>query len=379
MKKVIALMLVFAMLIPLSYSVEAHTTSVTPTIEEILNEYHQKAFERKSTTNTITTYSLRGATKTLEQETIDSLTSSGYEAFSVTGENYHTVEANLRTDFASLDLDPGASYIVVISGEEPNKPSNAGVAPNGVNPLPGWDQAPDGGLSDSYFYYTYEGNNYFMRYITVTEADAPGEFFVESSHTLEETHYFDDVVDVLGDYTLSLVAERIIDEVSEEVPFVGPVCSIASLLGDLYNVAVQSPVNPLDPGTLVFRAGTAWTRSYIQVFNETDKYWYTTQCSSYAVTEVSFDGAYVYDPETNSPMKVGGIVDHFTTYSPYYERTDLRKIRAAGAFLNGNPLFDHTGDIEFYIKNPQHSNPKARSILLFVHEQNISYRYPSKE
>ena len=378
MKKLVSFMLVCAILI-LSGPIEAYATPAFLTIEEILNEYHQKAFKRETTTNAVASYSLHGETKTLEQETIDSLSSAGYEAFNVTKENYKTVEADLKTDFASMDLDPTASYIVVVSGEEASRPSATGITTNDVNPLPGWDEAPEGGLSDSYFYYTYEGKSYFMRYITVTEADAPGNFFVKSSHTLENISYFEDVADVLADYTLSLTAERLIDGVGEGVPYVGVICSIASLLGDLYDVAIQSPANPLDPGTLVLRAGTAWTRSYIQVYNEVDQYWYTTQCSSYAITEVSFDAEYVYNAETNSPMKVGGILDQYTTYSPYYEKTELRKIRAVGAFLNGNPLFDHTGDIEFYIKNPNNSNPQARSIFLFVHKQNVTYRYPSKE
>lgn len=44
LKKIIALTLIFAMLAPLSSAVAADNDSVTPTIEEILNEYHDKAF-----------------------------------------------------------------------------------------------------------------------------------------------------------------------------------------------------------------------------------------------------------------------------------------------------------------------------------------------
>ena len=45
MKKLTAALLVLAMLIPLSTAVAADEMSATPTVEEILDEYHQKLFE----------------------------------------------------------------------------------------------------------------------------------------------------------------------------------------------------------------------------------------------------------------------------------------------------------------------------------------------
>ena len=44
LKKSISMMLIFAMLVPVSSAVAADNDPVTPTIEEILNEYHEKAF-----------------------------------------------------------------------------------------------------------------------------------------------------------------------------------------------------------------------------------------------------------------------------------------------------------------------------------------------
>ncbi len=41
-KQMISLMLVFAMLIPLSTAVTANDTSTAPTVEEILNSYYRK-------------------------------------------------------------------------------------------------------------------------------------------------------------------------------------------------------------------------------------------------------------------------------------------------------------------------------------------------
>lgn len=47
LKKMIAILTVCAMLAPLSSAVAADNTTVTPTIEEILNEYHAKDFEAR--------------------------------------------------------------------------------------------------------------------------------------------------------------------------------------------------------------------------------------------------------------------------------------------------------------------------------------------
>lgn len=44
-KKIIALTLIFAMLVPFSSAAAADATSAPPTVEEILSEYHRKAFE----------------------------------------------------------------------------------------------------------------------------------------------------------------------------------------------------------------------------------------------------------------------------------------------------------------------------------------------
>ena len=48
LKKIISLLVIFAMLVPFSSAVAADEPTSQPTIEEILNEYHQKAFEAKT-------------------------------------------------------------------------------------------------------------------------------------------------------------------------------------------------------------------------------------------------------------------------------------------------------------------------------------------
>lgn len=68
--------------------VKAESTN-SPTVEEILNDYHIKSFEAKIAEQSSETaaYSTRstGTERTLEQDTVDTLTSAGYEAYSETG------------------------------------------------------------------------------------------------------------------------------------------------------------------------------------------------------------------------------------------------------------------------------------------------------
>ena len=106
-EKITALALIFAMLLPVSSALAADEQKVTPTIEEILNSYHEKAFEAQTAEERggASTWSSRSG-KTLEEETVDELTAAGYEAYNVTSENYEALEEALQTDFASMGIDP---------------------------------------------------------------------------------------------------------------------------------------------------------------------------------------------------------------------------------------------------------------------------------
>ena len=74
-RKMIALLLIFAMLVPFSSAAAADEPSESRSMEEILDEYHRKAFEAHTQRNaeTTSTWSRRGG-RTLEEETVDALT-----------------------------------------------------------------------------------------------------------------------------------------------------------------------------------------------------------------------------------------------------------------------------------------------------------------
>ena len=91
----------------------------TRTVEDILNEYHEKSFALETAeagTNPAFRSGRSGSSgKSLEEETVEELTAAGYEAYHVTSSNYGELEANLHTDFADMGLDPEGSYIIVLT------------------------------------------------------------------------------------------------------------------------------------------------------------------------------------------------------------------------------------------------------------------------
>lgn len=385
MKKLFAILLTIAMLLPLCTPIAA-TETQPPTIEEILNNHHDKMFtsQLNENTNTTSTWARSGsnANQSLAQETISELTAAGYEAYNVSNENYGNLESYLRTDFADMGLNPESSYIMVISGEDEDATSN----PNGrgLGNLPVYDMIDPGGGS-SYFTYYYNNTPYKMRYVTITSADVNcyNELYRSDMATLSNIQYFDEIAGAIGDYAISYasdkVVEKVVDEVVEEVveliPYAGIICTVVSLLIDIGEDVSQEPLQIVDAGTWLLSAGTAWTREYIQIYNADTGYWYTVQCSSYANTEATIYGAHVYNPETNAPEQLGGIAQKGTIYSLYYNNASVRQTRAVEGYLGGYMLYDCTGDIDYYFSNPNDS--AASQVLVFTHEESSAYLLPS--
>lgn len=312
LKKIISMLIVFAMLVPVSSVVAAENSNVQPTIEEILNGYHEKAFAARAEGGSEVSAYARGSgsEKTLEQETVDELTAAGYEAYNVTAENYEALEKSLQMDFVEMELNPASSYIVVISGEHLNSAgNNSRAVGEGLGSLPEQDLIDDGGSST--FTYYEDGIAYTMRYVTVTSADTNGALFVSSTHLLSNIDYIDEIGQYFGEYFLEVAAEQLIETVVEEgadfVPYLGTICSVISLLVDVGVILSQDALEQLDPGTLDFRAYTIWTRSYIQVRNSDTGHWHTAQCSSHALSEARFIGDYILIPGTNEVVAIGNI------------------------------------------------------------------------
>ena len=335
--RIIALFVTFAMLVPFTPAVAADDNVPRPTVEEILSEYHQKAFEAEvaQQTGSASAYSRSagGSGKTLEEETVDTLNAAGYEAYNVTSDNYKTLEKQLQTDFSEMGLDPDASYIITISGEENSAGNNSRLGGNLVVPtLP-----PDGGGGSSYFSHTYNGETYYMRYVTVTET-SNSQLDQEFLYILPRSR-----VSINWDSVDEAIVYYALDAVSGSVP----IGSVLSLLSDAFTDENYISING---DSIKIEGRTVWTLQYIQVYKVSSDTWFSTQCSEYVSAAARCFGS-TYDSNTEEITFHSGNETHFKVYSPEYHETTLRKNYAAIGYASGMLIADRTYEIDFYLMN----------------------------
>lgn len=330
MKKLIAFILSVLMLVGMSVPVFAtQNEEEVKTVEEILNGYHAKAFERQINQGieTAGTNSRSGgsAEKSLEGETVEELTAAGYEAYHVTSSNYDELEVSLKTDFADLGLDPNDSYIIVISGEEDNGQPNPNAR---VGSLPEQDHIDDGGSS---FLYNYYGTYYKMRYFTVTGAEYQLSAHVDMLETFGETFVHNLINDGYSAY---------LDCMSGPL-HLGTTTSLFGLNATGSYVVRNS--------SLVVVGTVQWTRRFIEIWDEQAEAWKRTSYSEYAHTTTDCVGHF-YDELTESTGRYVW-TDYQTLYSPYYYDTAQLKNNAVLSYNSASPINDRTGSISLYFKD----------------------------
>lgn len=305
-RKMIALLLIFAMLVPFSSAAAADEPSESRSMEEILDEYHRQAFESQAQGQTrAASPNTRSGGKTLEEETVDALTEAGYEAYNVTSGNYDTLEADLKTDFAAMGLDPAGSYIIVISGEDPTAPAS-GNSTRGLTPNPGEDQAPDDGGGATFFSHTYNGETYWMRYVTVT-ADINTALTQSTPVNLLDKYGWDDF---WNDMNVPVALVSLLPH--------------ATVIGILYSLCTEAfpDIQHTAPTSLLFIGATNWTPTYIQVYDAEDAEWQWRAVYEYATAGYYINKTH-YDAALNK--NVNTTVDGTFTniYSTNYDNTDL--------------------------------------------------------
>lgn len=348
-KKVISIVMICVMLVTISPAVAADNASVQPTVEEILNEYRLRAFEAEigGNADAASNYSNRsGSTsQNLEQEAVDALTDAGYEAYHVTADNYDTLEADLCTDFADMGLDPDGSYIVVISGEdsEDSPSSNSRI----IDPEIGIENPGPGSGAPS-FSYTYNGTTFKLRYLTVTSLT--GYYLVRSAE-----------FDIVEDMNPSHWNKVLTYSLSYAMGTVGSLIELALDLSTNENYTINTY------STLEIDTQSVWTLEYIQIWDAANAKWKDGQCSSYAVS-TSYCSGLIYDSATHSTVVCSGVPRTFRTYSPHYFNSTQRKNDACKYYLRGELYYDNTGDIHFYLINPEGDvNIFGEGTPLFTH------------
>lgn len=300
--------------------------SETVSIEEILGEYHEKLVSSWSSLDAQSAvYNSQQSTsnhKTLEEETVDILTATGYEAYNVISSNREALERELQTDFSDIELDLGESYIVVISGDEDSVDTQ-------VSSLPEQDIIDDGGGESFTFYYSPSGKTYTMRYLTVTGRTYYLSKQVDLMQTLGET---------IINNMLNTSVTAFLDSVSSSLKL----GTVASLFG--LDITAKYSTRS---SALAVMGSSLWTRRYIQVWDEGVSAWCTTSYSEYAHTNTACTGLFYnestqfsdsYHWETNDDI-----------YSPNYYNTTQLKQNAVAAFLYGSSgMNDRTGNISLY-------------------------------
>lgn len=334
-KKVICVLIICAIFVSISPAVVAVSTPEKPTIEEILSEYHQAAFQEQNADKQTagSTYSPRSNSKTLEQETVDTLNAAGYEAYNITSTNYEALELQINADFDDMGLDRDSSYIVIISGEYSNNSNTASnITPRAIVPAPD----PGGGGP---FTYTYNGTTYTMRYITVTAAQE-SNLKKDFSYSFNKNQFSEN---------WATIHEAIISYCVDSASRV-PIASILSLMTTLAN---DGNFRILDSDQLTILGTTNWTLRYVQIYDEGKSQWISSQVSEYANSQCRCAG-YLYNAATNTSQFYSGHETAFKTYSELYRNLAQCRIDAVVAYTHSNGAIqrDETGDIDFYITNP---------------------------
>lgn len=288
------------------------TASNGVTVESILDNYHEQIFQKRMQSGlSAASQSISDDIEEIRQETVEALEEIGYTAYSVTPENYYAVEDELNTDFASMELDPESSYIVVI----------------------GSDEGEDGTTAGTSFTYTYNGTTYTMRYLTVTSE-------AEDSYGKAST------VNLLTSASKTLITNCLNTAISlylgEVSTTLGTVASICGLDISKFSTSQTS--------TLYLNAGTNWTRIYTQVKNSTTGEWVIGCSVEYARCRSYMSGLY-YSASTNQYEKVPEDDTSTTVYSENCKIQSWQKKNAAIGYENSTVIYDTTGAIKYKYGN----------------------------
>lgn len=354
-KKVISLLLVTALLLPFTSAAAAGKQPITRSIEEILTEYHMRASasEQKSTSSS------RSVSTTPEDETIETLTNAGYEAYHVSSSNYDELERSLQTDLSAMGIYSDGSYILVMSdGDISNSTNSARIID-----LPNYSY--DSGIEGGRYYITYNGVRYFIKYATVTYNDNKS-LGVTSTYNLSQKA---NVAGVVLD-SLTVAASLAIDTATST-----PISSIATLLYSIYENCLVNNCTYVDPTDYTMDASSSWVRQFILVWSDELGVWVTCQSSAYVVSWVRIS-TYFYNSSTGALEEVSSDAQYLTQYSALYYDTDQRELDAVAAFIAGLRSYDITGDVDFYLlENGTVVSINGAGKPLFTHKEQVIIYY----
>lgn len=342
MKRFLSMILIGCMVMLMTSAAMAEAAPA-PSIEDILNDYHAKAFAAQN--GGAGNASRSGSGMTPEQEAVEELAEAGYTAYNVTADNYDALQESLNTDFSELGLDPEGSYIIVISGEDD---TNSGNPNSRFNNLPSYDMI-DPGDGES-FLYIYKDRHYTMRYVTV----AGGESFREKEIDITSSFTADFSVEFLLFSILRLysaVNNAIEGFVNQDVG------SIASIFG----IDTTHTYEIKDEG-LKLEVTAEWTHKYVQILNEKTNHWDAAARAEYAYVTENLHGS-LYDCFTGISTDYDETKNSIV-YSHYYNNASYLKEKAASYYYSGSFYVNRTGNIDIFLTKPD----KSSVCILTVYE-----------
>lgn len=331
MKRFMSTMLILVLLITLATPTFAATNDAQhterPTIEDIINEYHEKCFAMELSAETKATITNSNLNKlldiNLEEETVNELRAAGYEAYNVTSTNYDSLENTLNTNFTALGLDPSGSYIIVISTEDNNDDSSNPNARFNSDPGENWVDPNDGG---SFLYYYEPFDTYYkLRYVWVT---------------YNPVSKVSDIVSQQGtNYANTLANSNITCTVTSN-----SIYTASNTLGTLRNLWGLDTTATYSSPMLSVTCSVTWTRKYVEVYDEVVDAWDTTTYYESASTKTVFSGRY-YNNRTASYNNIS-YTSQVIVYSPNYGNDAYLKVQAIMFHSAINPTYDRTHEIQ---------------------------------
>lgn len=316
MKKLVSLFMTVITIVSLMLPVFAYAENPS-SLEKILSEYHYNSL-KLSESNAIA-YSSDGVHTLQEQlaeDTVQELRSAGYDSYVINNETYGALEDFLETDFSQIGLKNDSTYIVVV-GDTPQSDIQVQSTTSGT------------------YTYTYNSKKYTLRTLTFTSTD--------------DTRYRkNSCKDLLTSHTKSFIENLLNSAVSAVLDYVAswPIGTITSAFGlKLVNFADYSD------STMMFYAGTSWTRVYTQVYDDSMNQWTYGSMVEFANKRCSIKGMKYY-PELNGydDYDTGNLTN--TSYSSNYWSSTWKSEKAIVSLIGGLPVFsDRTGSVTYKYGN----------------------------
>lgn len=308
LKRVISLLVCLA-LISSVFAIPVSANSTT-SLDSILADFHSEVLDVAQAQSNSRTVS--GDLNNIRLGAVQRIKELGLEAYEVTSTNFVTIQEALNTDLAMLGLSKDCSYILVV-GDGTTTSSTARST------------------TGSTYNYTYNGTTYKMRTITITSAD--------DSNYMQAT-----AVDLLTSHTTSFLEgllDGIIGMYTEYLGVPEWIGSLASLTG--LKVDELSNKN----STAIYHAGTAWTRTFTQVWDDNLGAWTYGSSVEYS-TQVCHVNGIKYDKDQNEPVDYTTEKERIVTRSQYYYSYTWKNEQAIIGLLTAMPIFyDKTGDAYF--------------------------------